>query len=192
MLRLKPLGIPLAVITNGSLLWQQDVRDALCQPIGFRSKWMPLMRLFGTAWIVARRVAHGLCLTGARFAEVFAGKLVTETMLVAGVNDGEVVLRATADFVGALRPACAYLSIPRAHRAESWCILPDEAALTRAYQIFADRVPWVEYLTAMRECFCGHRDAAADLLSITRGSPMREDAVLSFWRGPERVERGAD
>ena len=34
--RLRPLGIPIAVITNGSLLWREDVRADLSRPTGSR------------------------------------------------------------------------------------------------------------------------------------------------------------
>ncbi len=183
LLRLKPLGIPLAVITNGSLLWQQEVRDALCQ-----ADWVSVkVDAFDEAvWHRVDRPHGGLhmasVLDGVRaFAEVFAGKLVTETMLVAGVNDAEAVLITTGDFVGTLRPACAYLSIPTRPPAESWVHPPDEAALTRVYQIFVNRVPHVEYLIGYEgNAFAATGDAAADLLSITAVHPMREDAVLDL------------
>ncbi|MDY0020469.1 MAG: radical SAM protein [Anaerolineae bacterium] len=180
LLRLKSPGIPLAVITNGSLLWRPEVREALLQADWVSVKvdavdqavWHRVDRPHGGLHMAS--VLDGVC----AFAEVFAGKLVTETMLVAGVNDAEAVLIATGDFVGTLRPACAYLSIPTRPPAESWVHPPDEAALTRAYQIFVNRVPHVEYLIGYEgNAFVATGDAAADLLSITAVHPMREDAV---------------
>jgi len=54
------------------------------------------------------------------FAHTYQGELVTETMLVEGVNDEAGHLMEMADFLGRLVPARAYLSIPTRPPAEAW------------------------------------------------------------------------
>lgn len=180
LLALKPLGIPLAVITNASLLGNPEVRAALRL-----ANWVSLKMdaVDETIWQRIDRPHGRLHLTailaGARaFARVFIGTLVTETMLVASVNDSPDVLAATAAVIAELRPAIAYLSIPTRPPAEPWVQSSDEATLNQAYQCFAAALPRVELLSGYEgNTFAATSDAAADLLSITAVHPLRSDAV---------------
>jgi wyosine [tRNA(Phe)-imidazoG37] synthetase (radical SAM superfamily) len=177
---LKPLGFPLAVITNASLIWQPEVRAALAQ-----ADWVSLKvdAVMESVWRKMDR-PHGKLqlshiLGGVQtFARDFQGQLVTETMLVADVNNTDASLTETAAFIGDLHPATAYISVPTRPPAEPWVRPPDEATLNRAYQIFAAHISHVTYLIGYEgNAFAASGDAAADLLSITAVHPMREDAV---------------
>jgi wyosine [tRNA(Phe)-imidazoG37] synthetase (radical SAM superfamily) len=176
----KGWGIPVAVISNGSLIWRQDVRQDLAG-----ADWVSL-KVDAVQEEVWRRVdrAHGSLeltpiLDGAlAFAQSFRGKLVTETMLVAGINDDEKHLRQVADFLARLHPAVAYLAIPTRPPAEEWAGAPDEEVLNRAYQVLGEKVARVEYLIGYEgNAFAFTGDVEEDLLSITAVHPMREDAV---------------
>jgi wyosine [tRNA(Phe)-imidazoG37] synthetase (radical SAM superfamily) len=138
---LKPLGIRIAVISNSSLIWRQDVREAL-----LKADWVSL-KMDAVQEEVWRRVnrPHGALrldaiLDGALEFAGFEGKLVTETMLVAGVNDGVEHLGKVADFLARLRPAAAYLSIPIRPPAEAWVRPPGEDIINQAYQILSGRL----------------------------------------------------
>ena len=180
---LRPLGIPIAVITNSSLIGRADVRrdlmaadwvslkiDAARKPV-----WRKVDRPHG-------RLSLNAILEGARaFAQAYAGQLVTETMLVRGINDDPTHLAQVADVVGQLQPQCAYLSIPTRPPAEGWVAPPDEAVLNQAFHIFSARVASVEYLIGYEgDAFALTGDVEADLLSITAVHPMREDALQAF------------
>ncbi|MGC8787253.1 MAG: radical SAM protein [Anaerolineae bacterium] len=180
---LKSLGIKIAVISNASLIWQEDVREDL-----MKADWVSL-KVDSVEEEIWRRVnrPHGslrldAILSGAReFAAVFQGTLATETMLVAGVNDGEEHLKKTASFLAQLRPITAYLSIPTRPPAEKWVQPPSEAVVNRAYQILSERVDQVEYLIGYEgNAFAFTGDVEEDLLSITAVHPMRQDAVSDF------------
>jgi wyosine [tRNA(Phe)-imidazoG37] synthetase (radical SAM superfamily) len=180
---LKPLGIPLAVITNTSLIWQKDVRNAL-----MKADWVSL-KIDTVEEKVWRKVdrPHRLLklssiLEGAlEFAKTFKGKLMTETMLLANVNDEDPILRGTAEFLSLLQPTTAYLSIPTRPPAEQWAQPPDEHIINRAYQIFKEKVKYVEYLTGYEgNAFAFTGDVEGDILSITAVHPMRNDAVEEF------------
>ena len=181
--QLKPLGIPIGVITNGSLISRQDVREELMQ-----ADWVSLKldAVREPAWRSVDRPRGSLrlaeILDGAlEFARSYGGKLVTETMLVGGINDGEEEMRETAAFLARLRPDTAYLSIPTRPPAETWVRPPGEATLNRAYQILSEQVPSVEYLIGYEgNAFASTGDVRSDLLSITAVHPMREDAVQAF------------
>ena len=180
MALLKPLGIPIAVISNGSLAWREDVREDL-----MRAGWVSL-KVDATREEVWRRVdrPHGHLQLGAildgmlEFAQVYEGDLVTETMLVAGGNDDDDCLEDLAGFLARLRPARAYLSIPTRPPAEPWARPPGEETVNRAYQIFRGKVERVEYLIGYEgNGFAFTGDVEEDLLSITAVHPMREEAV---------------
>lgn len=180
---LKRFNLPIAVITNASLIGRHDVRHDLRD-----ADWVSL-KVDAVAEATWRRIdrPHGslrlpLILEGAcEFAGEYRGELVTETMLVAGVNDTEGQLNETANFVACLQPRRAYLSIPTRPPAEAWALPPDEQALHRAYRIFRDRIERVEYLIGYEgNAFAFTGDLEQDLLSITAVHPMREDAVGDY------------
>ncbi|GAB4530076.1 MAG: radical SAM protein [Anaerolineae bacterium] len=180
---LRSLGIKIAVITNGSLTWLRDVRDDL-----MRADWVSL-KVDSTRQEVWRQLdrPHGalqlsLILEGMlEFARAYPGELVTETMLVEGVNDGDEHISEVADFLAQLRPARAYLSIPTRPPAEIWVRPPGEEAINQAYQILSERVHHVEYLIGYEgDAFAFTGDVEQDLLSITAVHPMRWEAVSDF------------
>jgi len=180
---LKPLGIKIAVISNSSLVWREDVREDL-----LGADWVSL-KVDATQEEAWRKVdrPHGSLrldriLDGVRaFASAYQGELVTETMLVAGVNDDEDQLRDVASFVARLEPARAYLSIPTRPPAEEWVRAPSEEIVNRAYQTLDQRVRHVEYLIGYEgNAFAFTGDVEEDLLSITSVHPMREEAVEAF------------
>jgi wyosine [tRNA(Phe)-imidazoG37] synthetase (radical SAM superfamily) len=177
---LKRLDLPVAVITNASLIWRSDVREDL-----MGADWVSL-KVDAVDEAVWRRIdrPHGSLdlasiLEGAvMFAREYGGELVTETMLVAGVNDGDSQLQALAGFLAHLQPERAYLSVPTRPPAEPWVQVPSEEVVTRAYNTFRSRVEQVVYLIGYEgNAFSFTGDVEEDLLSITAVHPMREEAV---------------
>jgi wyosine [tRNA(Phe)-imidazoG37] synthetase (radical SAM superfamily) len=180
---IRNLGIPIAVITNASLIWRQDVRGDLME-----ADWVSL-KVDAVAEGIWQRVSrpHGRLtlasiLEGSlEFAEAYDGDLVTETMLVEGVNDSADHIRGVADFLTRLKPATAYLAVPTRPPAEKWVRAPKEEVINRAYQIFGERLDRVEYLIGYEgNAFAFTGNVEEDLLSITAVHPMREDAVSEF------------
>jgi len=177
---LRPLGIPIAVISNSSLVGREDVRQALLQ-----ADWVSLKMdaVQEETWHKVDR-PHGslrleAILDGAlQFAASYQGELTTETMLVAGVNDGQDHLTEVAEFLARLQPAIAYLAVPTRPPAEEWVHPPAEEALNHAYQILSQKVERVEYLIGYEgNAFASTGKVAEDLLSITAVHPMRQEAV---------------
>jgi wyosine [tRNA(Phe)-imidazoG37] synthetase (radical SAM superfamily) len=180
---LRPLGIKIGVICNSSLIGREDVREGL-----MGADWVSL-KMDATRAESWRKIdrPHGMLrldsiLDGAlEFAQAFRGELVTETMLVEGVNDDDGQVRDVAEFLARLKPATAYLAIPTRPPAEEWVHAPDEEVINRAYQILSEKVAHVEYLIGYEgNAFAFTGDVEQDLLSITSVHPMREDAVDEF------------
>jgi wyosine [tRNA(Phe)-imidazoG37] synthetase (radical SAM superfamily) len=180
---LKPLGIKIAVITNASLIWREDVRENLTKADWVSLKvdssredvWRRINRPHGTLQLAS--ILDGML----EFAKVYRGELATETMLVEGVNDSDDHLKEVADFLAQLRPATAYLSIPTRPPAEDWARPPGEQGINRAYQVLSKKVDQVEYLIGYEgNAFAFTGNAKEDLMSITAVHPMREEAVNEF------------
>jgi wyosine [tRNA(Phe)-imidazoG37] synthetase (radical SAM superfamily) len=187
--RIRSIGIPIAVITNASLIWRADVRRDLG-----KADWVSL-KIDSTREDLWRRInrPHGVLklqsvLDGMmNFARSYPGVLTTETMLVAGLNDGEDSAKEIADLLARLNPAKAYLSIPTRPPAENWVTVPDESTLNRCYQIFNEHVKRVECLLEYEgNSFSAGGDVAEDLLNITSVHPMREKAVREYLRNRDR------
>lgn len=180
---LRSLNLPVAVISNASLIWREDVRADLMQ-----ADWVSL-KVDAVCLPTWRRVnrSHGRLslesiLEGMRtFAHEFNGELATETMIISGVNDHEQDIAATAQFLGEIQPSVAYLSVPTRPPAEDWARPAEEESMNLAYQLVNDRVDHVEMLLGYEgNAFASIGDPRQDLLSITAVHPMREDAVTQF------------
>jgi wyosine [tRNA(Phe)-imidazoG37] synthetase (radical SAM superfamily) len=189
---LKVLGIPVAVITNGSLLWRSDVRRDLEQADLVSIKVDAVRE---AAWRRVNRPSPELGLARvlggvATFAAGFRGTLWTETLLVAGGNDEEAEVRATAQFLERLAPARAYLSPPTRPPFESGIAAPAAQVLVRSWAIMREHLPHVELLGAeTRGGFGAAGDEIEGLLAILEIHPMTAHAVEAWLsRSPEASE----
>lgn len=180
---MKTLEIPVGVITNSSLLWRDDVKEELG-----KADWVSVKidALEEGLWRRVNRphqaLRLSLILDGLlAFSKTFAGRLVTETMLVSGLNDSDDCMKEVAGFIQRLQPSQAYLSVPTRPPAMSSVCAPAEEILNRAYQLFAEKVKRVEYLIGYEgNDFAVTGDIEQDLLGITAVHPMRKEAVDAF------------
>ena len=180
---LKTLGVRVAVITNGSLLWREDVRQNLRE-----ANWVSLKldAVSEEIWHRINRPHKSLklktILAGMlKFARAFKGELTTETMLIRGVNDDPGEINKIAESLALLKPNKAYVAIPTRPPAE-WVEPATEQTINAAYQLFTERLGGVvEYLIGYEgNAFAYTGNIQQDLLSITAVHPMREDAVAEF------------
>ena len=180
---LRPLGAKIAVISNASLLWQENVRNDLA-----KADWVSLKvdAVSKDVWRRIDRPHRGLnpaiiLEAMLRFAEEYEGELVTETMLVRGVNDSPDDIKKVADLLGQLNPAKAYLSVPTRPPAERWVSPPAENVLNMAYQVVSKSVEDVECLFGYEgNSFSLSGNVEEDLLNIVAVHPMQEEAVRKF------------
>jgi wyosine [tRNA(Phe)-imidazoG37] synthetase (radical SAM superfamily) len=178
--RLRPLGIRIAVISNASLIWREEVQHTLN-----KADWVSLKidSIDQATWKRINRPHESLQLSVIlrgieSFAQQYRGELATETMLVEGINDGRESVASVAEFLYQLKPHKAYLSIPTRPPAETGIRAPDDGVITRAYQLMKERRVNVEYLIEYEgDAFALTSGAEQDLLAITAVHPMREQAV---------------
>jgi wyosine [tRNA(Phe)-imidazoG37] synthetase (radical SAM superfamily) len=182
---LKRIGIPIAIITNASLLWLDEVKEDLLEA-DFVS--LKVDAVSQDLWKSINRPHKGLrlnmILEGIRdFTEMFKGTVVSETMLIDDVKYG-CELKEIASFLAELNKLDrAYVAIPTRPPAEKWVKPAKEEAINEAYQVFSEKLgnDRVEYLIGYEgNSFASIGNVKEDLLSITAVHPMREEAVTEF------------
>lgn len=181
--RVKAFEIPIAVITNSSLLDRVDVRNHL-----FDADWVSVKvdAVIEETW---RKIDHphqdlslDKILEGIlTFAQMYEGILVSETMIVKDLNDDPENAEATSSFLQKIQPAYSYISIPTRPPADSTVQSPDEESFNTIYQIFSGAGLRTELLIGYEGNEFAHTgNVAEDILSITAVHPMREDAVFEY------------
>lgn len=180
---LHPLGLKIAVISNASLIWREDVRERLAG-----ADWLSL-KVDSTDESLWRRINQPhpalqlqKILEGIKLmVATFQGELTTETMLVDGINDGDVAIAEVSKYLKQLNPDKAYLAAPIRPAAEAGIHPPTEEKINRAFQIFSKRVSQAEYLIGYEgNAFASTGNVIDDLLSITSVHPLREEAVKAL------------
>ena len=181
--KLKSFGIKIAVITNSSLIWDKDVQNDLMQADWASVKidsaseniWRKINRSHGS--LELKKIITGI----KEFASSFKGTLVTETMLVNGINDGLESLSKTAQIISEINPHKSYVLVPTRPPADKLVKAPSEENLINAYQIYSCLLSNVELITSNEGSdFSYSSDAEKELLSILAVHPMRKDAVEEF------------
>ena len=180
---LKPLGIRIAVISNASLIWEKDVQSDLCKSDLVSLK---IDAVSEEVWHKVDRPCKplqiGKILRGiSEFSGLYKGDLITETMLVGGINDTGEEAEKIADFISGIRPAKSYISAPIRPPAEAGIKPVGGYMINEICEVFRKK-------NIKAECLVGHEegdfssigDAEENLLSIVSVHPMREEAVCRF------------
>lgn len=185
----KDLGYPVAVITNSSLMGDEIVRGELsgADLVSVKADsmdentWRKVNRPHGK--ITLDEIKEGLM----EFSDLFNGSLITETMLVNGVNDSNVSIEVTAGFICGLDPEIAYITVPIRPPSENWVEVPSDDTILKVIKEYSSRKLRVVPLTEKEYGdFTYTGDIKSDIIAITSVHPMREDSVR------EMLERSGD
>ena len=177
---LKKFGIPVAVITNTSIINHKSVRQDLMQADWVSVKVDTVSKL---VWKKINRPSDKLdlvtILDGVKiFASEYDGRLNTETMLIKGYNDELSQLKETALFISGLNPNTSWLSVPIRPPALQEVIPVSEEKITGAWHLFRKNNINTELLTGFEGTNTGFTgDACNDILNITAVHPLREDTM---------------
>ena len=185
-----------AVITNSSLLFYEDVRNDIERADYISVKvdavdektWRMYNRPNG-------RLELGKILEGIeKLSKSFRGKLTSETMISWNLNDSESSFENVGKFLSRLRLFKAYISVPIRPPAESFVLPPDERSLVMAYDIFSgylgkERVELLNMPEPPR--FEGMGDPKEWLLNVTSVHPLRYEYAIkglsSIAEEPEKI-----
>ena len=130
---------PTAVITNGSLLYQPDVRqDLLATDVVLPSLDAGDERLFQLINRPHGHINFEAMLQGLLdFRHEYSGEFWLEVMLIAGINDTEAALQDIGKAVERISPDRLYIVTPIRPPAESWVQPPPPEHVLRAQEILS-------------------------------------------------------
>jgi wyosine [tRNA(Phe)-imidazoG37] synthetase (radical SAM superfamily) len=171
----KKTTIPVAVITNGSLFCDAEVRRELLEADAV----LPSLNA-GSEELFERidRPAPGFSfekhIEGLRgFRQEYGGKLWVEVMLIKGLNDSEEALKEMAAVLVEIRPDMIHLVLPTRPAPESVVGIPDEEMIQRAVFILSVAAPVLH--PAKGEMNLGSADDLLDTISgIATRHPVQE------------------
>jgi wyosine [tRNA(Phe)-imidazoG37] synthetase (radical SAM superfamily) len=189
--------LPIAVITNGSLLFMPQIRAELC----LAQVVIPTLdaadeetfRRINRPWpnLHLAEIIEGL----AAFRRMFKGRLWVEVMLVKGLNDTEQALSGIAGALNLIRPDQVHLNIPIRPPAEAGVEPPDDEGLIRAMALLGEVAPIV---TPAEGCFnlVAGMPVVEAIIEIIRRHPMREaklvETITRYAAGPADVQEALE
>jgi wyosine [tRNA(Phe)-imidazoG37] synthetase (radical SAM superfamily) len=188
ILLLRRIGIPIAVITNASLLWKHDIRESLLEADLISLK---IDAASQDLWEKVNRPHKSLQLNDIlrgikEFTEIFDGTIISETMLIDGINYGEELKR-IADYLGKLdKLDAAYIAVPTRPPAEGWVKPARGGILNEAFQAFSRELGGerVKFLVKHGEgTFAFTRGIEDEIVSIAAVHPIRKDDLTKFLSG---------
>jgi len=180
---LSAFEIPVAVISNASLIDHDEVQEALCL-----ADWVSL-KIDSTNesdWHRINRPHRSLSLSSIltgilAFQKQFQGELVTETMLISGINDGKSSIMQLSTFLQELQPFKSYLSIPIRPPAESWVKAPDSESIRTILSVIQQELPFADVLFDQENAdFVSTGNIVDDILAILAVHPIYEKALRSM------------
>ncbi len=186
---------PVAVITNGSLLYLAGVREELSAADAV----LPSLDA-GNAELYRRinrphpdctfeRLVEGLT----SFRGEYHGKLWVEVMLLRGLNDSESALREIAALLKGIKPDEVHINLPERPPAETWVLPADEESLLTSQAILGE-IAHVVHPAGGKFDLSGYENVVDAIVSIITRHPMREDVLrqaLGKW-GQEQVNEALE
>jgi len=173
--------IPVAVITNGALLYRPEVRDDLMAADAV----LPSLDAGTAALYRAINRPHPECTFDRlvkgllSFRRAYTGKMWVEVMLIKGLNDTEDSLRDLARMLRNLQPDQVHLTTPVRPPAEPWVEPPEEQGLQRARSLLGDWVQ-VERPLVGTVKLCGFDSLTDALVAVVSRHPMTEEELVQL------------
>jgi wyosine [tRNA(Phe)-imidazoG37] synthetase (radical SAM superfamily) len=181
--------LPVAVITNGSLLYLPEMRgelrlaDAVLPSLdaGNARLYRKINRPHPD--ITFERLVEGLV----ALRKEYRGKLWIEVMLVKGLNDTEAALNEMATILRRIQPDEVYILQPERPPVETWVQPADEEGLYRARVILGEIARVIHPATGSFD-LSGSETLVDAIVGIITRHPMREDELiktLKHWSSGE-------
>ncbi len=182
---IREVGLRIAVISNGSLLWMDDVRDDLyvfdLVSVKVDAVTPRLWRLINRPHPKLRldRILEGII----EFSKDYRGKLLTETMLLDSI-DYTIEAEKIGEILVEISPARAYIMVPVRPPAEKHVRPPEKSVLVMVYEKIRSRLgDKVSLLLRPEEgMFTTLGDLGREILSIISVHPLRLEQVEEIIR----------
>jgi wyosine [tRNA(Phe)-imidazoG37] synthetase (radical SAM superfamily) len=177
----KNLRARTAIITNGSMLFREDVRSALKHA----DVVMPTLdagngKTFRAVNRPHRGITFDAMLQGLLdFRQEYYGQIWLEVMLVKGVNDTEEELRSIAKAVDIVAPDRVYVVTPIRPPAEFWVEPPTPETILMAQRLIGKAIPIVSRESGQFDLE-ELGDARQAILEIGSRHPLRQDQATEI------------
>ena len=171
--------LPVAVITNGSLLYLPEVREEL----SLADAVLPSLDAGNAKLYRKINCSHPECtfkrlIEGmVHFQKGYQGKLWVEVMLVRGLNDTENTLREIATQLRRIQPDEVHIVQPTRPPVETWVQPPDEEGLLRAQAILGDIAVVVQPASGNFD-LSGAESLVDAVIGVITRHPMRESELV--------------
>ena len=188
--------LPVAVITNGSMLCLHEVRqelsiaDAVLPTLDAATDELYRKINRPHPEVTFEQLVDGLV----AFREEYRGKLWVEVMLVRGLNDTCQVLEDIAKVLQWVKPDAVHINLPTRPPAETWVQPSDEKGLTRAKSILGNIAETVRPAEGTFDLSESENVVDAIIGIITR-HPMQQNELelaLTNWSPGQVIEALAD
>ena len=170
----------MALITNGSLFYDEDVRrdaehfDVVSPTVSAGDE-----RTYRLIHRPPRSLSFEKVFEGLRLLkEWIPGKVWAEMMLVGGVNDSLASLLSIRKVVREIGPDRLYVTVPTRPPAEAWSLPPSKESLRRVFDLF----PEARDMTEPEEgpFLRNEEEREAEIVQIARNHPLREDQAFEL------------
>jgi len=171
--------LPVAVITNGSLLYLPEMRAELAAADvvmpSFDAGNPELYRRINRPYpgLTYERLLEGLI----AFRKEYHGRLWVEVMLIRDLNDDGPALKEIAAALKRIRPDEVHIIQPTRPPVEPWVQPPDEEGLLRAHAILGDVAKIIHPASGSFD-LSGDESLVDAIIGIITRHPMREDELL--------------
>ncbi|MBL7162283.1 MAG: radical SAM protein [Anaerolineales bacterium] len=171
--------LPVAVITNGALLYLPEVRaelsaaDAVLPSLDAGNPQLYRKINRPHPEVTFKRLRDGLL----AFREDYQGKLWVEVMLVRVLNDTEAALTEIAAALQRIQPDEVHILQPTRPPVETWVQPPDDEGLLRARAILGDIATIVHPASGSFD-LSGNESLVDTVVGIITRHPMREEELL--------------
>jgi len=175
------LDIPVAVITNGSLLYQKEVREALKNAdivipsidAGSKKTFIRINRPHSK--LEFEQIMQGQI----NFSNEYNGQLWLEVMLVHDINDCTEELVSIKSIVEKINPDRVYFMTPVRPPAESWVLPSNPKNIIKAQKIIGKGIS-IEGLEVGEFDLNEYKNAKDAILEIASRHPLRMEQALSM------------
>jgi wyosine [tRNA(Phe)-imidazoG37] synthetase (radical SAM superfamily) len=189
-------SLPMAVLTNGSLLYLPEVReelsvaDAVLPSLDAGTEDLYLRLNRPQPGFTFERLVEGLV----AFRAQYPGKLWVEVMLVRGFNDTDEALENLAAVLRRIAPDEVHVNVPTRPPSEPWVTAPDEKALARAESVLGETARRVIPGEGWFD-LTGCADVVEAIIQVITRHPMSEEELehaLGRWPREEIAAALAD
>jgi len=169
---------PICVITNGALLYDEEVQNSLIEA----DVIMPALDAGDEKTFIKVNRPHPeikfskMTQGQIEFRKKFQGEIWLEIMLLKDINDGPETLKKIKIFLENISPNRIYINVPIRPPAEHWVKKPDKQSMERCKEIMGD----IHNISFPEEgqFFISGSDLETEILSIIERHPMRHNQIL--------------